>query len=830
MMRLDPKTSDVRQSEPPSEKAAAKPDARHGGGQTGALRTELTRKQAEIDALRQQLALTQSLLSKSQLLLIQKEAELNKITASLGWRLLKRYGRFKYHVLLPALKHLKSIFTRQRDESESYEMWAKRCEQFRYNREKARQRISRFHYKPTVSIVMPVYNTPREYLTKAIDSVVGQYYPHWELCLCDDGSTARQVSEVLEAYSASDNRIKVAFAETNQGIAAASNRALGLATGEFIGLLDHDDELTPDALFEIVATLQEVDADLIYSDEDKIDTAGHRSEPFFKPAWSPDLLLSCNYISHFGVYRREIVERIGDFRAGLDGSQDYDLALRFTEATKRIAHIPKILYHWRKIPTSAAESAEAKPYAYEAAKMALANALDRRNIEGEVEGGPSRGYYRVRRRINDERKVSIIIPTRDRLNLLRRCIHSIESNTAYRNYEIIIIDNDSRQPATMKYLSQSPYRVITDPGPFNFSRLNNRAARDASGDYLLLLNNDTEVISSEWLSAMVEHIERPEVGAVGAKLLYPKGRIQHAGDILGIGGLAGHAQQFVEGFTGHGYYNFPNIIRNYSAVTAACLMIRRELFDEIEGLNEELPVAFNDVDLCLRLRQLGYLIVYTPYALLYHHESASRGNDVNSAESSYMRAHWHHELLDDPYYNPNLNMAKADFETDYSKPEAMSLVYTQEMADAVVARAREGVAVGQEFFVAEGDLCAIAIRCSVSGGSKKGKVKLRLRESRTSESDIAVVEGKASDIREGQYNLFAFDPVRGANNRTFYFCVEFSAHSPGGALEMLGSSTTSDAIGPHLENHDPAQGTLSFRVYCHRQYRCANSLPARQTA
>lgn len=588
----------------------------------------------------------------------------------------RRYGPVKYKYVLPAYQKIRRVVSPGRraetGDDFSYQMWAARSEATRYNRERAIQNINGFKYKPTVSLLLPVYNTREDYLRKALDSVLNQYYSNWELCISDDASTAPRVRQILNEYSARDERIKVVFSQSNGGIAKASNGALALATGEFVGLLDHDDQLTPDALYEVAATLQEVAADLIYSDEDRLDSNGLRVEPAFKPAWSPDLLLSCMYLAHFCVYRRSIVDRIGGFREGFDGSQDYDLALRFTEASSRIAHIPKILYHWRKVPSSASAMPGAQSSVIEAGKRALTEALDRRGITGEVESERFFGFYRVRRKVSGSQRVSVIIPTRDGLRNLRRSVHSVESKTDYNDYEIIIVDNSSRKQAMLDYLNRSPHRVIRHEGEFNFSRLNNLAAREACGDYLLFLNDDTEVINKEWMTAMVEQSARPEVGAVGAKLLYRDARLQHAGIILGVRGAAGHAHRYVDGFSGRGYLNYPNVIRNYSAVTAACLMTRRELFDKSGGFDEEaLAVSYNDVDYCLRLRAAGYLIVFTPYALIYHDESATRGLNLYPKADACIISRWQSAIASDYYYNPNLTLDKEDFSMDYSKPESL---------------------------------------------------------------------------------------------------------------------------------------------------------------
>jgi GT2 family glycosyltransferase len=520
-----------------------------------------------------------------------------------------------------------------------------------------------FAYRPRVSIVTPVYDPDEPWLRKAIESVQAQIYPCWELCLVNDGSTKPHVQRVLDEYATADPRIRVKHLSSNQGIAAASNHALALATGEFVGLLDHDDELSPDALFEVVRRLNEgPDLDLLYSDEDKLELDGQRVEPFFKPDWSPDLLLSMNYITHFSVFRRSLLEEIGGFRLGFDGSQDYDLLLRFTERTDKIAHIPKVLYHWRKSPGSAAGDANAKPFAYPAARQALEDALGRRGLEGWVESTHP-GLYRVRYRLRGDPLVSIIIPTKDRWQLLHQCLQSIEENTCYSRYEIIVVDNDSTEPEALAYLGRvaARWRLSRYPGLFNFSAICNHGAAQARGDYLLFLNNDTQVIRSDWLTALLEQAQRSEVGAVGAKLLYPTGRIQHAGVVLGIGGMANHAFRGLPADTLH-QFGLANVVRNCSAVTAACMMVRRRVFEKVEGFDTRLRVAFNDVDFCLRLRQLGYLIVYTPLALLYHLESASRGALHPSEDDELCSKRWADLLLrGDPYYNPNLTLEREDW-------------------------------------------------------------------------------------------------------------------------------------------------------------------------
>ncbi len=543
-----------------------------------------------------------------------------------------------------------------------------------------RRHTEDFKYKPLISIIMPVYNIDRVYLEKAIDSVLRQVYPNWELCIVDDASPQSYIKEVLSHYSEIDKRIKIAFLETNHGMVFAYNTALSMASGEFVGTLDHDDELTCDALYENIKLLNSnPHLDLIYSDEDKIDLQNRHSEPFFKPDFSPDLLLSFNYICHFTLFRHAILDDIGGFRSGFDGSQDYDLILRVIEKTRSIAHIPKILYHWRRMPESAATAPGTKPYADLSSKRALDEYLERNGIEGKTEDGQFTGSFRVKRTLTQPEMVSIIIPFRDKAALLKTCISSILQKTQYPNYEILLVNNSSTESETIDYLdslsTMSNIRVIDYNKEFNYSAINNYAAEQANGYYLLLLNNDIEVISEEWLSAMVEHGQRREVGAVGAKLLFPNHTIQHAGVVMGLG-TAGHAFKHLP-VENPGYFGFASVIRNYCAVTGACLLTRKAVYDELGGLNaKQLPVAFNDVDMCLRAIQAGYLVVYTPYALLYHHESASRGYDDDQTlkihdpekyrrimdEERYMQERWKTYIKDDPFYSPNLTRVREDFE------------------------------------------------------------------------------------------------------------------------------------------------------------------------
>ena len=536
------------------------------------------------------------------------------------------------------------------------------------------QKVENFSYKPLISLIMPAFNTPECFLREAIESVLNQVYSEWELCIADDASS-EDLRKVLEEYSAKDSRIKVVFRRENGHISRCSNSALEIATGEFIALLDHDDLLTPDALYEIVSLLdRHPEADMIYSDEDKIDDRGKLSEPFFKPDWCPDSFLSRMYTCHLGVYRREIINEIGGFREGYEGSQDYDLVLRFTEKTDNIFHIPKILYHWRIHSQSAASNPDVKPYAAIAAEKALADAMQRRGEEGQVtQAGSLVGHYIVRYKISEYKLVSIIIPTRDLGDTLDKCLTSIFEKTAYPNYEVILIDNGSKEQKTVdifaKWQQKEPdrFKIYPFDVPFNYSKINNYGVGKAQGDYLLFLNNDTEVLTSDWIDAMVEQAQRNSIGAVGAQLLYPDNTIQHAGVVMGIGGVANHSHKHFS-INSPGYFGQIMTVNNYSAVTAACLMCRREVFETVGGFEEKLKVAFNDVDFCLKIVQKGYRNIYLPQVMLYHYESKSRGYEDTPEklirfhqEVEYMENKWKEFIKYDPCYNPNLSKKLENF-------------------------------------------------------------------------------------------------------------------------------------------------------------------------
>jgi GT2 family glycosyltransferase len=514
-------------------------------------------------------------------------------------------------------------------------------------------------------------------LREAVESVKNQIYPHWELCIADDASTLPSVREVLDGYAAGDSRVKVRYRPENGHISEASNSALALAQGEFVALLDHDDVLSENALAEVALAIRNSpDASLFYSDEDKLDFHGKRCEPYFKSDWNPDLFLSHNLFTHLGVYRRDLLEGIGGFRAGFEGAQDYDLVLRCVEAVGHgaVRHIPKVLYHWRMTKESTAAGADKKPYAARAAVRAIGESLARRGIAAKVtEFMPGTGLMRVKYRLPDKPpKVSIIIPTRDRPDMVRRCVKSVFDRTTYPNYEIVLVDNGSREKKSLAYFSELArrpnVRKLRDDGPFNYSRLNNMAVGACGGEIVCLLNNDTEVITPEWLSEMVSHALRPDIGAVGARLWYPNDSLQHGGVVLGIGGVAGHVHLAIRRDYA-GYFGRAWVIQNFSAVTGACLMVKKSIYQQVGGLNEsDLPVSFNDIDFCIRVRDAGYRNLWTPFAELYHYESATRGSDTATAEkrkrfereSEYMIETHGEKLKRDPAYNPNLSL-KAPF-------------------------------------------------------------------------------------------------------------------------------------------------------------------------
>ena len=552
----------------------------------------------------------------------------------------------------------------------AYTRWIRCYDQLqREDVKRVREQIAQFHYSPLISILLPVYNSNLKWLRRAILSVQKQLYRRWELCIVDDASTYRKIWPFLQRCARRDQRIKLMRRTENGHISAASNDALRLATGDFVALLDHDDELAPTALYFVALALNKNrDLQLLYSDEDKLEEHNRRSEPYFKSDWNPELFLAQNFVSHLSVYRTDLIHRIGGFRIGFEGSQDYDLALRCIEEIRpeEIEHLPWVLYHWRAGDQSTASNPAAKPYAQEAAQRAVQEHLKRMGVIGTVV--PSHGVYlQTKYALPNERPmVSVIIPTRDQASALKKCVHSIFEKTDYPAYELIVLDNQSHDSEALEFLDglkkRDGVRVERIDEAFNYSRLNNRGVELSRGTFVALLNNDVEVLHADWLTEMVSRAMQPKVAIVGARLWYPNGTIQHGGVILGAGGIAGHAHAGLR--RGEpGYFARAHLAHDVSAVTTACALVKREVYLQVGGFDENLAVTFNDVDFCLRLRGAGYRIVWTPYAELIHHESASRGFDNSApkqvrflAEVDYMKSKWGHILQRDPFYNPNLSL------------------------------------------------------------------------------------------------------------------------------------------------------------------------------
>lgn len=569
-------------------------------------------------------------------------------------------------------KFLLCIYKHNNFSGGKYQKWIRKKEPG--ESELAEQKKVRFKHEPKISIATPVFNTTKSMLIDMLQSVICQTYENWELCIADGGSSKPYIRIVLKKYADKDPRIKVKFLDENKGIAGNTNEAISLASGDYIGLLDHDDVLAPFALFESVKAINEnPDVDFLYSDEDKISENGKkRSHPFFKPDFSPDILRSCNYISHFLVVKRNLGEAVGWFRDGFEGSQDYDLILRASENARKIEHIPKILYHWRIHSGSAAMDTDNKVYAYRSGEKCLEEQLKRIGLRGSVYRDGNTGCYRTTYELTTEPLVSIIIPSSDQSESLEKCVSSILGKSTYKNFEILLIENHSAEKKTFELYERlkeyKQVRIIDWKEEYNFSRVGNFAAKKAEGSVLLFMNNDTEVITPDWMERLLEHALRKDVGCVGAKLYYPDNSIQHAGVVLGIGGIAGHSHKNFPGFD-RGYASRLSIIQNFSAVTAACMMIRKAVFQSSEGFDEKLAFAFNDLDLCLKIRSKGYLIVWTPYAELYHYESKTRGAEDTpekvrrfNGEIGFMRKKWGSVIeKGDPYYSPNLTLQKEDF-------------------------------------------------------------------------------------------------------------------------------------------------------------------------
>ena len=540
-----------------------------------------------------------------------------------------------------------------------------------------RQKRHSFEYSPKISIVVPLYRTPEKYLQQLVESVQQQTYSNWELCLSDGSGSDSPLKGILEVMEKQDSRIKVVRNAESLQISENTNQAILASTGEFIAFADHDDKLTPDALYECVRALNENgQLEVLYSDEDKMTVDGKKYfQPHFKPQYNIDLLCTVNYICHLFVVKRDVIDQVGMLRKEFDGAQDYDFIFRCTEYAGRnkIYRIPRVLYHWRSHEDSTAENPESKTYAFEAGKRAIEEHYRRTGIHAEVFQGEFLGLYRTRFIRDHDPLISIIIPNKDHTDDLKRCMDSIDKHSTYQNYEYIIVENNSTEEKTFQFYKKleaehPKARVVYWDREFNYSAINNYGASFAKGEYLLLLNNDTEIINEDCLEELLGYCMRSDVGAVGARMYYEDDTIQHAGVVIGFGGIAGHC--FVlqpRGTTG--YCHRIICAQDYSAVTAACMMVKKSAFDQVGGLTEELAVAFNDIDFCMKLRAAGYLIVYNPYAELYHYESKSRGLEDTpekvarfNKEIATFEKRWPDIMRDgDPYYNPNLTLKSQDF-------------------------------------------------------------------------------------------------------------------------------------------------------------------------
>jgi GT2 family glycosyltransferase len=593
------------------------------------------------------------------------------LIARVALRILREEGPF---ALLRRLRRRIAIMLEQR--RRSYADWIAAYDTLTAeDLARLREAAAALPHRPLISVIMPVHETPQRLLEEAIASVRAQVYDAWELCICDDASTAPHVATVLAAASAADPRIKAVRRAENGRIARASNDALALASGDFVAMLDHDDVLRPHALFCMAEAIgRHPDAAILYSDEDKIDDAGRRFDPYFKPDFSPELFLGQNYLNHLTLFRRSEVIAAGGWRPERDGSQDYDVSLRILARVgpARVVHVPRILYHWRATAGSTAVAPGEKSYAFTAGLRALEDHVAATLPGARVEPVGGAPYYRVVHPVPEPPpRVTILIPTRDGGAILDRCLASLVALTDYAAFEVVIIDNGSAAPETLALLKAWPrrdgrIRVLRDDRPFNFAALNNAAAATARGDLLCLLNDDIEILEPGWLTEMVSLAVRPEIGCVGAKLLYPDGTLQHGGVVLGIGGVAGHAFKHAPAGDPGRFWHL-GLRRTVSAVTAACLVVRAPVYAEVGGLDETLAVAFNDVDFCLKVREAGYRNVWTPFATLKHHESLSRGAETTpekqarfTREVETMRRRWGAALDSDPFYSPNLTLERED--------------------------------------------------------------------------------------------------------------------------------------------------------------------------
>ena len=578
-----------------------------------------------------------------------------------GVRYLKHYGVKGFYARL---------LERFEEREVEYQEWYEKNKPS--EEELARQRKKKWKNPVVISVLVPAYRTPEVFLKQMMESVLLQTYPYLELCIADGSGTDDSVENVVKEYQKKDPRVRYRRLEKNEGIAGNTNAAIEMASGEYLALFDHDDLLSPNALFEVASAIEKEKADVIYTDEDKVtsDLKEH-FQPHFKPDFNPDLLCANNYICHLFVVKRSLALKLGGQDPAYDGAQDYDFIFRYTENAEKIVHVAKILYHWRVHQASTADNPSSKLYAFDAGKRAIEAHLARIGAKAEVSHTKDLGFYRVKYQVQGNPLVSIVIPNKDEKETLKKCLESIWQKTSYSNYEIILVENNSTTQEIRDYYKEldgkERVRVVYWDKEFNYSAINNFGISYAKGEYILCLNNDITVISPDWLEELLANCQRPEVGIVGARLYYPDNTIQHAGIVLGMGGCAGSLFVGLARSRG-GYLHKAALQQDLSAVTAACFMVKKEVFEKVGGFEEKLAVAFNDVDFCLKVRHAGYLVVYDPYAELYHHESKTRGYENTEAkkrrfqeEIEYMRCHWMPDILRDPYYNENLSLKASDY-------------------------------------------------------------------------------------------------------------------------------------------------------------------------
>ena len=594
--------------------------------------------------------------------LLQMAKRLTPYNLKKGFLYLKHYGPKEFWVRLTE---------RLEEQTVDYAKW--REGDFLTDKERQDQKKRKWKQPVKISVLVPAYRTPESYLRQMIESVQAQTYENWELCIADGSGKEGSLEKIVSQYAAKDSRIRYQLLDKNEGISGNTNAAIRMASGEYLAFFDHDDLLAEDALYEAARAIEEQKAELIYTDEDKVRAdLSEYFQPHFKPDYNPDLLCANNYICHLVVVKKELADRVGGLRKEFDGAQDHDFLLRITEQTDRIVHIPKVLYHWRIHKASTADNPASKLYAYQAGQKAISEHLKRLGLEAEVSQTKDFGFYRVSYPVQGTPLVSIVIPNKDEKDTLKACLESIKEKTTYPSYEIVIVENNSQTSEIFEYYKEingkDGIRVVTWKEPFNYSKINNFGFQYAKGDYVICLNNDITVITPSWIEEMLGYCQRPGTGIVGVRLYFPDDTIQHAGIIVGMGGCAGSL------FVGMnrkrtGYMHKAALVQDLSAVTAACMMVKREAFEAAGGFEESLAVAFNDVDFCLKVRRAGYLVVYNPYAELYHYESKTRGLEDSpekqrrfQSEIEYMRCHWLDILKKgDPYYNRNFSLKDCNY-------------------------------------------------------------------------------------------------------------------------------------------------------------------------